>query len=315
MRPSYRLQAGGDTGLYPQGSSPHGSPPSNIIIVQGYPTPISGTTADGANGAAIVTGATNQVGIAYSTINGQQAYVFGDSADPTFSGIYWMGTAWNMTVEGESLLPGVGGTFPWEAVWTTVTVTQSPGLTVNFTTPLVAGDAVLAFISYGGIDEVEVALVGGGAEDVDTVVAQTGPGTHPAFTTQIKAAFNVTGGETGITYATTTPIRASMQILVVRGLANAVAFATSADSGTATVLSTGDIDNTGHDISLIVGVIASNQSDLANMTSLTGIGVIGGDAVYQTAGFTVTGVTDDYQGGSTSTSGDYAGAIAGFDPA
>jgi hypothetical protein len=127
---------------------------------------------------------------------------------------------------------------PTQSVASGITVVQSKsgttangsaGLTVNFDTPVKAGNSVIALISYdaaAGVDS-DPALVGGGAEPMSAVVA-VGAG---SLVSRIDAAMNVAGGETGAHYGVDTPVRANLTILEVSRLADAPAEATNTNSG------------------------------------------------------------------------------------
>ena len=197
------------------------------------------------------------------------------------------------------------------------TANGGAGLTVNFGVPVTAGNSVIALMSFDDSTDVGTnspTLVGG----VDVFTANVEVGLVTSTYAGIFSALNRGGGETGVNVVVGGAVRASMQILEVSGLADAAAFATNTDSGTANTLHTGTFDNTGHITSLIIGIIASDYADMTAMgASLTPVGgVVGGASVYQTVGYFITSTEEAaIEGTSVGSSSNFAGAIAGFDPA
>ena len=269
------------------------------------------TTADGSvgltaqmPGSMIVTG----IGAGAYTYSGQdQGYAYYNSTgnNPAVSAISSAGDGFWTIYDAGGI--GINNTadaalFPNLTPWTGSTVTAS-----NIT----AGNQVLVGVSYATSAMDSATFVGGGALTLvpDSQVTNAG----------IRTAWyrgTAVGGEMGVQFITDSAVRLSIQAMEFSGVSSGAAFGTNTNSGTSASPTTGELDNTGHANSLIVGVIADTESDPANMTALTGLGVTGGGAIYQTTGYIITTVADSYVGQSTTMAdGNYAGSIAGFDPA
>ena len=281
----------------------------------------SGTTADGSAGLTVPFGAAVVTGIGagtytYRGANGSGLPYYNLVGQPDEPDTYSISAAdpspdafWVITADAGPINAATTGTstLPWQASWT--------GSTVTCSSPVTAGNTVVAWISATADLQMSPTCIGGGAVELDVVVqAVFNPGA------QIWKKSNVAGGETGISLSLQEPARANLHIAEFSGVADAAAFATNTASGTANGLVTGNLDNTGHAISLIVGIIASNDSGMTTMGGggeLVAIGdVVGGASVYQTAGYVITSTEDaGWSGESLASGADYAGAIAGFDPA
>lgn len=195
------------------------------------------------------------------------------------------------------------------------TADGSAGLTVNFPVPLTAGSSVIAFISFNNVSDPTTfntfpQLVGGGGQIVDNEAGPSANGTALAVT--IHRAGNVTGGETGITFSIDPPVRASLQVIEVRGLADAAAEDTATNSGdTGASLPLTGLAGTGLSV---IGWAAAVGSDLfipATLTAgWTSLGAVGGATVYQFAAYKI-GTVADVDTTDVGTFEDNAFAVAG----
>ena len=198
------------------------------------------------------------------------------------------------------------------------TADGSGGLTVNFGVPVTAGNSVIALVSYA-IDATPgpIALVGGGAGALSEDVAQFAPG--DIFTASVWYIHNATGGETGVFGDFGEPVRTSMQIIEVSGLADAAAESTNTNSGNGDNVSFNTVTPVSA-ANLIVGIGAYARAD-ENYSSgpsvpFTRLGTgAGGASVWQEVVYAIQSVATPQSGNmsiQTVNENDYATANAAF---
>ena len=259
----------------------------DIVLVQSA----SGTTATGSAGlivpfgAAVVTAAgTGQGTYTYTGQHNGRPYFNISGTDPEFSSISY-NARWRLfdgavlayrTTVNSNLLP-------WEtATWTD----QGGGLPVpiiNCSAPVTAGNSVIALVSLddsgdGGFDQAPI-QVGGGDTVLDLEVQEGGA---TATRVGIFSNHNVSSGITGIALDTAQAVRASMQILEVSGLADAVA--TDTDTASGNTATPGVAGLTGNGLAIIISAYANATSAYSSGPSggFTRIGTgTGGASVYQ----------------------------------
>lgn len=188
----------------------------------------------------------------------------------------------------------------------------SAGVTATFDAPLTAGNSVVALISFTDVATFDgnPALVGGGAESLTGAVNTFVAG---VFGT-LYYVHAVAGGETALSFALDSPVRASVNVQEWSGLANSVPTATSTNSGVAaTAVSTGSVAPVMPN-NLIIGMYASvlNSYVSGPTGGFTALTSTGGTGAFQRAGYLIQSAATSANPGWTTTADNFAASAVAF---
>ena len=190
----------------------------------------------------------------------------------------------------------------------------SAGLTVNFDTPLTAGDICIAFTSLDDTSDSGGAptptFIDGSGNTFDSMAATGNTGTTAVRISDSTAS----GGEAGVTMNYGGPaVRMSCQILVVRNLQDAAATDTATNSGNDSDPVLSGLTSTGLAVGIMAYAAASDQYANGPDSPYIRVGTgAGGASVFQEVMFYI-GTTSANLTISLNTGEDYAFAAASFD--
>lgn len=192
----------------------------------------------------------------------------------------------------------------------------SAGITATFDTPLVAGNSVIASISFvnvgaPGFDNVPTLVGGGGAP----LIITTGS-TVTGVDTYIYYLHNVTGGETALSFSMDTPVRASVNVSEWRNLANLAPVDTDANSALASATVTTNSVTPTHSTNLIIAVggWTANNYLSGPINSFTRLTATGGGAAFQESAYLLqSSIAATSTGWTLSVGVNWCAAIAAFD--